>query len=113
MPEQTPAAALFWSLAEQLHTEDPRVVEGTILSGRCLRVGEEFLALPDFKGSGLVVRLDRARVQALVEQGVGRPFAPAGKVFREWVAVPRLDRGLWYELLVEGVALASRKRRAG
>jgi hypothetical protein len=29
-------------------SEDARVVEGTIMNGRCLRVGEEFLALVDY-----------------------------------------------------------------
>lgn len=51
------AQDLFWSIANELHQEDPRVVEGTIMNGRCLRVGEEFLALVDYKGSGLVVKL--------------------------------------------------------
>lgn len=46
---------LFWELAAQLHGEDTRVVEGTIMNSRCLRVGKEFLALVDYKGSGLVV----------------------------------------------------------
>jgi len=33
------------------------IVESTIMNGRCLRVGKEFLALVDYKGSGLVVKL--------------------------------------------------------
>ena len=102
----TPAAALFWELAVELQEADPRVVEGTIMGGRCLRVGAEFLALVDYKGAGLVVKLNRARVDALVEEGVGRPFAPAGKVFREWVAIADIDKQRWLDLLREGVALA-------
>ena len=46
---------LFWALAAELQDEDPRVVEGTIMNGRCLRVGKEFLAMGGFKDSGLVV----------------------------------------------------------
>jgi hypothetical protein len=95
---------LFWELAEELRAADPRVVEGTIMNGRCLRVGEEFLALVDFKGSGLVVKLPRARVAELIGEGVGRPFAPAGRVFGEWVSVPEPDRRRWRELLEEGIA---------
>ncbi len=74
---------LFWQLADELRAEEPRVVEGTIMNGRCLKVGKEFLALVDYKGSGLVVKLPRARVAELIVQGDGVPFAPAGRVFRE------------------------------
>jgi hypothetical protein len=41
-----------------------------------------------------VVKLPRERVAELVESRAGDPFAPAGKVLREWVAVPHLDRDL-------------------
>ena len=95
---------LFWALIDELRAEDPRVGEGTIMGGRCARVGDEFLALVDFKGSGLVVKLPRTRVQELIEQGAGLPFAPAGRVFREWVSVPKRDRRHWRALLREGVA---------
>ena len=49
---------LFWTLATELQAKDPRIVEGTIMSGRCLRVDKEFLALVDYKGSGLVAAGD-------------------------------------------------------
>jgi hypothetical protein len=105
MADET-ARELFWTLAEALRSEDPRVVEGTIMgmSGRCLRVGDAFLALVDHKSSGLVVKLPRARVDELVAAGIGQPFAPAGRVFREWVSVPDPDRTLWTALLREGIA---------
>lgn len=98
-----PAEHLFWTLAAELQATDPRVVEGHIMRCRCLRVGAEFLALVDYKGSGLVVKLPKARVDDLIGAGVGRPFAPASKVFGQWVAVPEIDRGLWMALLCEGV----------
>lgn len=95
---------LFWRIAAELMREDPRVVEGTIMSGRCLRVGHEFLALVDYKGSGLVVKLPRARVAQLIEAGAGQSFAPAGRSFKEWLSVPKADRRRWLSLLREGVA---------
>ena len=94
---------LFWQLAADLQREDPRVQEGTIMGGRCVRVGGEFLALVDYKGSGLVVKLPRARVAELVAAGVGRPFGPAGKIFKEWLAVPEVDSERWRALLREGI----------
>lgn len=63
---------LFWKLAADLQAEDPRIVEGTIMNGRCLRVGKEFLALVDSKGSGLVVKLPKARVTEADCAGCGR-----------------------------------------
>lgn len=99
---------LFWQIAADLQRDDPRVQEGTIMSGRCLRVGQEFLALVDYKGSGLVVKLPKERVADLIEAGVGKPFGPAGKIFKEWLAVPQPDRRLWRELLGEGIAFVAR-----
>ncbi len=96
------AVSLFWSLAADLMSEDARVVEGTIMNGRCLRVGDEFLALVDYKASGLVVKLSERRVDELIASGVGQPFSPAG---RRWVSVPKPDRRRWCALLHEGVAL--------
>ncbi len=98
---------VFWELIDELQTEDPRVEEGTIMGGRCARVAGEFLGLVDFKGSGLVVKLPRARVAELIEQGHGQPFAPAGKVFKEWVSIPVRDRRRWRSLLREGIAFVA------
>lgn len=95
---------LFWQLADELKVGDPRVTESTIMNGRCLRVGKEFLALVDYKGSGLVVKLPKERVAELVATGVGKPFGPAGKIFKEWLAVPKPDRRRWRALLKEGIA---------
>ncbi len=99
--------SVFWELIDELQADDPRVEEGTIMSSRCARVSGEFLALVNHKGSGLVVKLPKARVQELIEQGAGQPFAPAGKVFSEWVSVPQRDRRRWRSLLREGVAFVA------
>lgn len=107
---ESEAERLLWDLGAELMAEDPDIVEGTIMNGRCLRVGKEFLALVDYKGSGLVVKLSTARVAELVAAGVGKPFAPAGRVFKEWVSVPKPNRRQWGSLLREGVALAKQTR---
>jgi hypothetical protein len=72
--------SIFWELIEELQLEDPRVEEGTIMGGRGARVAGEFLGLVDFKGSGLVVKLPKARLQELIDEGAGHPFAPARRV---------------------------------
>jgi hypothetical protein len=98
---------LFWDLIDELREHDDRVEEGTIMGGRCARIAGEFLALVDYKGSGMVIKLSRNRVDELIMQGVGQPFAPAGKVFREWVAIPKPDRRRWTELLHEAAAFVA------
>lgn len=100
---------LFWELASELQAKDPRIVEGTIMNSRCLRVGKEFLALVDYKGSGLVVKLPKTRVAELVAQGKGQSFAPARKVFKEWLSVPKPDRRRWRALLLEGVSFVAKR----
>lgn len=102
------AEGLFWELAADLQDENPRVVEGTIMSGRCLRVDKEFLALVDFKGSGLVVKLPKTRVAELIASGHGQPFAPTGRVFKERISIPTPDRKRWLALLREGILFVDR-----
>jgi hypothetical protein len=101
---RTPAEELLWELAEELQSTDDRVVEGTIMGSPCVRVGKEFLAMNHHKKSGLVVKLPAERVKELIEAGRGESFAPAGKVFKEWLAVTEVDESRWRDLLAEGVA---------
>lgn len=103
------AEDVFWELAAELQDEDARIREGTIMNSRCLRVGKEFLALVDFKGSGLVVKLPKSRVTEIIEAGGGRPFAPAGRIFGEWLSVPKIDRRRWRGLLREGIKFVGNK----
>ena len=74
---------LFWDLIEELQHEDPRVEEGTIMGGRCARVAGEFLGLVDYKGSGMVVKLPKARVAELIddESERERHFKPEWRDF--------------------------------
>ena len=107
------ASTLFWQLAAELQAENPDLVEGTIMKGRCLRVRGEFVALVDYKDAGLVVKLPRRRVDELIAEGIGRPFAPAGRVFGEWVSLPAAEPSRWLAVLREAVAHASRVADAG
>jgi hypothetical protein len=78
----------------------------------CVRLAGKFVASYDDRLGCLVVKLPRDRVAELVEDGTGEPFALAGKVFREWMSIPTLDRTLWHTLLAEAVDFA-RKGLAG
>ena len=97
---------VFWDLVDELREDDPRLEEGTLMNGRCVRVDGAFLAMA-FGEAGLVVKLPRTRVAELIEQGIGQPFAPAGKVFAEWASVPECDPDRWRALLLEGVGFVA------
>jgi len=94
----------FWDVAEEFIASG-RVEEGTMMGHHCLRAatGGGFVATVERSSGDLVVKLSRARVSELVESGEGRAFAPAGKVFREWVAVPARDDGRWPSLIEESI----------
>jgi hypothetical protein len=85
---------------------DPAIGRATMMGYPCLRLAGHFLASYDDKTARLVVKLPRERVTDLVETGTGDPFAPAGKVFREWVTIRTPDRDLWTNLLAEAVDFA-------
>lgn len=94
----------FWELAAPLET-DPAVRRSTMMGLSCLRHDGRFFASYDRRAHTLVIKLDRHRVTELVEDGTGQPFAPAGRVFREWVAIS--DTRRWPALLREAHAVAA------
>ena len=67
---------------------DPAIGRATMMGYPCVRLAGKFLASYDDKAQRLVVKLPRERVTELIDTGDGDPFAPAGKVFREWVSIP-------------------------
>ncbi|MGI9614953.1 MAG: hypothetical protein ACR2QO_18730 [Acidimicrobiales bacterium] len=96
----------FWDVATPLLAEG-LIDEGTIMSGRCVRARGEFVAMPNHKGPGLVVKLHRDRVAELIDDGDGQSFAPAGKVFKEWVLIEEFDESAWEALIREAVVFVS------
>jgi hypothetical protein len=85
---------------------DPAIGRATMMGYPCVRLAGRFLASYDDKTARLVVKLPRERVTELVETGTGDRFAPAGKIFREWVTIRTPDRDLWTNLLAEAVEFA-------
>jgi hypothetical protein len=61
----------------------------------CLRREGTFFAALDRGTGDLLVKLDEARVVALVDAGQARPFAPAGRRFRQWDAIPATLAASW------------------
>lgn len=71
---------LFWDLAEDLY-RNPAVSRSTMMGYPCLRYQGRFFASVERETSGLLVKLPRSRVQQLIDDGDGEPFAPAGREF--------------------------------
>lgn len=99
------ARQLYEELTDDL-LYDPAIGRGTMMSYPCIRLAGRFLASYDREAGCLVVKLPHERVCELVESGRGEPFAPAGRVFREWVSVPAVHRALWQAVLAEAVDFA-------
>ena len=97
---------LFWELIEPLYA-DPAIQRSTMMGLPCVRLNSRFFASLDTRTAALLVKLPRERVAQLVADGTGEPFAPAGRVFREWVAIPQPDRDRWRHLLAEARAHAA------
>ncbi|MDH3725287.1 MAG: hypothetical protein OER93_06035 [Thermoleophilia bacterium] len=95
----------FWRLVDPLLGETD-IDRGTLMRFDCLRVGERFAAAPHHGGDGLIVKLPEERVTDLIRSGVAEPFAPAGRVFREWAHVRGDATELWEGLIDEAVAFA-------
>lgn len=85
-----------------------RAEPGTMMGFPCLRTrAGDFFAAADRHSGDLIVKLPAARVDALVEQGVGQSFAPAGRRFREWVSIPERDPDRWEALMAEALDFVS------
>lgn len=94
----------FWEVAEP-YLAAGVLVEGTMMGHQCLRAASNdgFVATVERSSGNLVVKLPKARVAELIEAGDGLPFAPAKKVFSEWVAVAGFDERRWSALLEESM----------
>ena len=93
----------FWEVVDE-YLVTGRLQEGTIMGHTCVRTveGNEFVAMGTKEG-GLIVKLPKDRVAGLVESGEGASFAPAGRVFREWVEIATFDADEWSSLIEESI----------
>jgi hypothetical protein len=103
------ARALYDELTDDL-LYDPSIGRSTMMGYPCVRRAGRFFASFDPRAEALVVKLPRERVAELVADGAGAPFAPNGRVFREWVTIPDPDPGTWEQLLDEARDFAAPAR---
>ena len=100
-----PGEARFWDLAEPLLFR-PEVTRSTMMGLPCLRWNGAFFASCDRRTGDLLVKLAESRVDALVAADRAHSFAPAGRRFREWAAVPDSRSRTWKRLLDEALEFA-------
>lgn len=96
----TPGEERFWELAEPFLLRSG-VTQSTMMGFPCLRIHGQFFASTDRANGNLLVKLPEARVDSLVSAGRAEPFAPAGRRFREWAAIPYARSRTWRRLLDE------------
>ena len=106
MTAPTQGEAKFWDLTEPLLAE-AGIERSTMMGLPCLRVHGAFFASCDRRTGDLLVKLPEARVDALVAAGRANSFAPAGRRFREWAAIPPDRSRTWRRLLAEALAFVN------
>ncbi len=94
------ARTLYDELTDDL-LYDPDVGRSTMMGYPCVRRAGRYFASFDTGTEALVVKLPRDRVAELIADGTGEPFAPNGRVFREWATIPEPDLDVWERLLAE------------
>ena len=92
-------ARALWENATGPLRDLPGVTGSTMMGLPCLRLSGAFFAAWDRRTGDLLVKLPAARVTALVDAGQAHSFAPAGRRFREWAAVPPEAHSSWPDLL--------------
>jgi len=105
--DRTETSETFWDCMAPL-IGDGRLVEGTLMGGECARTPDgEFVAMPHHKGPGMVVKLPKGRVAELIDAGTGQSFAPAKRVFKEWVLIETFNEDVWRSLVNESITFVS------
>ena len=94
------ARTLYDELTDDL-LYDPAVGRSTMMGYPCVRRAGRYFASFDPRADALVVKLPRERVVELIDDGTGEPFAPNGRVFREWATIPAPNPAVWEQLLAE------------
>lgn len=90
----------FWKVAEPF-LADANVTKSTMMGFPCMRINGDYFASSDHKTGDLIIKLAADRVEELIDAGVGHPFAPNGRRFREWVLFTDRDAERWADLIDE------------
>ena len=88
-----------FALVAAAFVENRDVSSGMMMSSRGLKVNGKIFAM--FGRGKFVAKLPKARVDQLVEQGVGERFDPGhGRLMKEWIAIASAE-ATWIKLARE------------
>jgi hypothetical protein len=107
MTERSLEEERFWDITTPL-LNGPNIARSTMMGLPCLRMNGLFFASFDRRTKHLLVKLPAATVDQLIASGEASPFAPAGRRFREWVAVDSSKHERWPHFLEEALAFVAR-----
>lgn len=96
-------------LGDELVASDLAITWSTMMGFPCLRYEGAFFASLDHRSDDLVVKLAADDVAARVAAGSGKPFAPTGKVFREWLAIEPAAEQTWRAAMADALAFVRSK----
>jgi hypothetical protein len=114
MPESTPDAHRCFTEIVAALAGEPDVSLGAARKGfgaGTLQVGGKIFAMVSSDGA-FVVKLPKARVEALEATGAGRRFDPGhGRLMKEWIAMDAATAGEWLALAREALAFGRGAKR--
>lgn len=96
----------FWQIADEFLAL-AHVSKGKLMGFPCLRINGDFFATAEHKTGDLIVKMDKDRVAELIVSKNTLPFAPAGRVFKEWARIPQRDKRVWTKLLKEAMSFVA------
>jgi hypothetical protein len=89
----------------------PNVVRSTMMGYPCLRAGGDFFSCANKDGTFLTVKLSKERVLEAIDAGEAAPFAPNGRVFKEWASVPADRMDEWPQWMQEAHDFVANKSK--
>lgn len=92
----------FSQLADEILAEHA-ITQSTMMGYPCLRANGAFFACVEPATGHLIVKLPAHRVNELVAARQALAFAPNGRTFREWAALPTSDPNEWRARLAEAL----------
>ncbi|MFT4582403.1 MAG: hypothetical protein ACI915_000434 [Gammaproteobacteria bacterium] len=112
MPDKTAAkeTQFYWAIAKDFLSRES-VDRGSLMGFPCLRVRGDFFGGCEHRSGDLIVKPPKARVTELIDLGRGEAFAPAGRVFKEWVLVGRRNKKSWITLIEESMNFVAADRK--
>ena len=93
----------LWQSKTEAFLSRPGITRSTMMGFPCLRVEGQFFASVHKEGTHLVVKLPKERVKKYIEEGAGETFAPNGRTFKEWIAVPVAQSDAWDAYIEEAL----------